>query len=137
MSCALCEPAPHFAVAVDADVPTALEHDLEVAPVDRLLRPPAIDNAPLLAYQRHLLAVHHPRRPARPCLHERRPRRVEAACYSSRGTTSARASGTRDHGATSTTAHTDPVPVLARTCRRPSRSRELTSSPAGSTSASC
>ena len=37
----------------------------------------------------------------------------------------------RDHGATSTTAHTEPEPVLARTCRSPSRSRPSISVPLG------
>ena len=44
-----------------------------------------------------------------------RPRRVEACVNSSFGTSSARLSGTRDQGATSTTVHTEPEPVLART----------------------
>jgi hypothetical protein len=35
--------------------------------------------------------------------------------YTSRGTTSARVSGIRDHGATSTTPPTAPPPALART----------------------
>ena len=43
----------------------------------------------------------------------------------------------RDHGATSTTVQTPPSPVLAFTCRRPSRSIPWSSSPSGRTSASC
>src|SRR5262249_32609564 len=122
----LREPTLRLAVAIDADVPAALEDDLEVASIDRLIRPPAIDDAPLFAHERHLLSVHDPRRPPRPRLHESGARRIQ----SSRGTTSARASGTRDQGATSTTAQTEPVPVLARTCRSPSRRRTTVSSPA-------
>ena len=70
------EPALLVSVTVDADVSPALEDDLEVAPVDRLLRPPAIDDTPLLTHERHLLTVHGPRRPARPRLDERRPWRI-------------------------------------------------------------
>jgi hypothetical protein len=44
-------------------------------------------------------------------LDERSPRLVQ----SSRGTSSARVSGMRDHGVTSTTDETPPVPTLART----------------------
>ena len=64
-------------------------------------------------------AVHPARRPVEPLLDERRPRCVQ----SSRGTSSARCSGIRDHGATSTTVATAPAPALARTWRRPSFSR--------------
>ena len=46
----------------------------------------------------------------------------------------ARLSGTRDHGATSTTVQTEPEPVLARTCRSPSRRRERSSAPAARSS---
>ena len=48
----------------------ALEHDLEVAPVDRLLGPPAVDDAPFLADDRDRLAVHPPRRPVEACVDE-------------------------------------------------------------------
>jgi hypothetical protein len=70
-------------------------------------------------------------------LDARRARRVEACGYSSFGTSSARLSGTRDQGATSTTVHTEPDPVLARTCRSPSRRRERSSAPAASSSSWC
>ena len=103
--------AVDFLVAKDDRVPAALEHDVEVAPVDGLLRPPAVDDPPLLAHERHPLPVDPARRPVEPRLDERQPRVV----YSSRGTSSARASGIRDHGATSTTVQTEPVPVAART----------------------
>ena len=58
-----------------------LEHDLEVAAVDRLLRPPAVDDPPLLPDERHALTVDALRRPTRLRFDERRPRAV----YSSRG----------------------------------------------------
>src|SRR5262245_8922223 len=80
----LGEPARLLEVAVDTDVLAALEDDLEVAAVDRLLRPPAVDDAPLLADERDGLPVDHARRPVERGLDERRPRRVQA----SRGTTS-------------------------------------------------
>ena len=96
-----------------------LEHEIEVAPIDRLLRPPAVDDAPLLAQARDADAIHAPRDAHGARLDEGGTRRVQASRsspgYSSRGTNSARASGIRDHGATSTTAQTDPEPVLART----------------------
>ncbi len=60
-------------VAVDADVAPAFEDDLEVVPVDGLVRPPAVDDAPFLAHQRHLLAVHDMRCAAWSRLDERRP----------------------------------------------------------------
>ena len=108
---ALGEPRPGLLVAVDARVLARLEHDVEVAAVDRLLRPPAVDDAPFLAHDRDRLAVDAHRRPVQRRLDQRRPRRIQS-CYSSRGTNSARASGIRDHGATSTTAQTEPDPVL-------------------------
>jgi hypothetical protein len=79
--------------------------------MDRLLCPPAVEDAPLLADERDGLPVHTLRRAVSPHLDERSARLV----YSSRGTNSARDSGIRDHGATSTTVHTEPEPVLART----------------------
>ena len=69
-----------FRVAIDADVPAALEDDLEVVPVDGLVRPPAVDDAPLLAHELHVLAVHDVRRPARPGLDERRPWSIQTTC---------------------------------------------------------
>jgi len=95
----------------DDGVLAALEHDLEVAAQHRLLRPPAIEHAPLLAEDGHGLMVHLEGRTVDPSLDARRARRVQ----SSRGTNSARVSGIRDQGATSTTVQTEPEPVLART----------------------
>src|SRR5204863_6962 len=48
------------------------EDVVEVAPVDRRLGPPAVDDAPFLADERDLLAVHGPRRPIDVHLDERR-----------------------------------------------------------------
>src|SRR5581483_1992806 len=56
--------------------------------------------------------------------------------HQSRGTSSERCSGSRDHGATSTTVATAPAPALARTWRRLSCRRDRSSSPSGRTSAS-
>ena len=117
LGAALGEPASALLVAEDDRVLAALEHDLEVASPHRLLRPPALDDVPLLADERDRLTVHDPRRPVEPRLDKRGPRLV----YSSRGTSSARDSGIRDQGETSTTVQTEPDPVLARTCFRPSR----------------
>ena len=74
----LCEPTLRLGIAVDTDVPAAFEDDLEVVPIDRLVRPPAIDDAPLLAHQRHLFTIHDVRRPTRRRLDQRRPRGIEA-----------------------------------------------------------
>ena len=120
-------------VAEDDGVLAALEHDLEVAAADRLLRPPAVDDAPLLADERDRLVVDLPRRSVEARLDERRPRLVQ----SSRGTNSARVSGMRDHGATSTTVQTEPEPVLARTWRRPSLRRRAILRAGGRSSSSC
>src|SRR5438876_483454 len=57
----LAEPHAGLPVAVDADVLAALEDDFEVAPVDRLVGPPAIDHTPFLTDERDELTVHHPR----------------------------------------------------------------------------
>jgi hypothetical protein len=107
----LGEPTAALFVAVDDRVLTRLEHDLEVPPRNGLLGPPAVDDTPLLADERHRLAIDVPRDPGARRDDERRSRLVQ----SSRGTNSARASGIRDHGATSTTVLTEPAPVLART----------------------
>src|SRR5581483_11840997 len=119
---ALREPRSVLLVAVDDRVLAALQHDFEVAAVDRLVGPPAVDDAPLLAHDRDAGAVHEPRHTRSVRFDERRPGCVQ----SSRGTSSARASGIRDHGATSTTDETPPAPTAARTWRRPSFSRPRT-----------
>src|SRR5437763_1451974 len=115
---------------------------VEVAPADRLLRPPSVDDTPLLAHERDRLAIHLLWRAVHVHADDGGPRLVERSgtpcCQSSRGTNIARASGIRDHGATSTTWLTEPVPVLARTWRRPSRRRTSSSPPvAGSSSSWC
>src|SRR5262249_52463339 len=130
-------PASVRAVVEDDGVLAALEHELEVAADDGILRPPAVDDAPFLPHGRDGAVVHLERPPVRVGLDTRCPRRVEACGYSSFGTSSARLSGTRDQGATSTTLHTEPEPVLARTCRSPSRRRERSSAPAASSSSWC
>ena len=111
LDAALAEPAPLLLIAEDNGVLAGLEHDLEVAPIDGILRPPAVDDAPLLADEGHALAVHAGRGTVDPGLDEGGPRLI----YSSRATSSARCSGIRDQGATSTTVQTAPPPVLART----------------------
>src|SRR5262249_15145790 len=114
----------------------------EVAPCDRLLRPPAVEHSPFLADELHRLAVDRDRRPVDPFLDEDTARLIEprqtgrAGLVQSRGTRSARCSGIRDQGAPSTTPATAPAPALARTWRRPSRRRLLRSSPSGRISAS-
>jgi hypothetical protein len=101
-------------VVEDDDVLAALEDDVEVAPVDRLLGPPAVEDAPLLPDQLDREAIDETRRPVCLWLDQGGARLIEPA-YSSRGTNSARASGILDHGATSTTLATDPLPVEALT----------------------
>src|SRR5262249_40625958 len=53
----LREPAPAFLIPEDDDVLAGLEDDLEVAAAHRLLRPPAVDDTPLLSHDRDRLAV--------------------------------------------------------------------------------
>jgi hypothetical protein len=50
-------------VVEDDDVLATLEHDVEVASIDGFLRPPAVDDAPLLADQLDRQAIDEPRRP--------------------------------------------------------------------------
>ena len=83
--------------------------------------------------ERDRLPVHEARHSRRVRLDQGRARGIQ----SSRGTNSARVSGIRDHGATSTTVFTEPGPVLARTWRRPSLRRVSSSAPAACTSSSC
>src|SRR5262249_55087190 len=130
---ALAEPASALLVREHDDLPAALEDEVEVAPTDRLVGPPAVDDSPLFADDSGRLPVDDPGRPAAGALNERSPRLV----YSSRGTSNARCSGMRDHGATSTIEYTPPAPVLARTCRRPSLRRRFISTPSVRNSSSC
>src|SRR5439155_2504434 len=102
------KPARAFLVAEDDRVLPGVEHEVEVAPDEWFLRPPAIDHAPFLAHDCNVVAVHEPRHAGARGLDERRSRRIQ----SSRGTNSARDSGIRDQGATSTTVLTEPEPVL-------------------------
>ena len=146
----LREPAARSRSRKTQTFSSGLEHDLEVAAVDRLLRPPAVDDTPFLAHERdawrlttgacrrHAVSTSAGRgafkRPALGTL------QGEAASprHTSRGTTSARVSGIRDHGATSTTAQTEPEPVLARTCRSPRAAvRRAPRPPAGRARAGC
>ena len=98
-------------VVEDDDVLAALEYNVEVAAVDGLLGPPAVDDPPLLSDQLDRQTIDKTRRPVCSRLDEGGARLIQ----SSRGTNSARASGIRDHGATSTTLATAPPPVLAFT----------------------
>src|SRR6266536_3915166 len=59
---ALTEPSLRLPVEKNDRVLAGCQDDIEVAPVDRLLRPPAVDDAPLLTHQRDRLPVHAPRR---------------------------------------------------------------------------
>jgi hypothetical protein len=63
-------------VVEDDDVLAALEHDVEVAAVDRLLGPPAVDDAPLLADQLDRQTIDETRRPVGSWLDKGRPRFV-------------------------------------------------------------
>jgi hypothetical protein len=58
-------------VAVDDGVLSRLEHDVEVPPVHRLLRPPAVDDAPLFADRADGLPVDATRRAVGVSLDER------------------------------------------------------------------
>src|SRR5829696_6827526 len=60
---ALAEPTAGFLVAVDDRPLAAVENDVEVPPVHRLLGPPAIEYTPLLPDERHRPAIDSPRRP--------------------------------------------------------------------------
>ena len=73
---ALAEPVLLLTVEKDHDVLATREHDVEVAAVDRLLRPPAVDDSPLLTEERDLLPIDAPRRPVDVRLDERLLRRV-------------------------------------------------------------
>ena len=50
-------------VVEDDDVLAALEHDVEVPAVDRLLRPPPVDDPPLFSDQLDYEAINEARRP--------------------------------------------------------------------------
>jgi hypothetical protein len=65
-----------FVVVKDDDVLAALEHDVEVAAVDRLLGPPAVDDAPLLADQLDRQTIDETRRPVGSRLDEGGPRLI-------------------------------------------------------------
>src|SRR3954453_23905503 len=59
----LREPRLELLVAEDDAVLAGLEHDLEIAAVDRLLRPPAVDDTPFLAHDGDGCALDRPRDP--------------------------------------------------------------------------
>src|SRR5207302_4626770 len=63
----LAEPAAHLLVVEDNRALAAREHDVEVAPTQRLLGPPAVDHAPLLANNSNRRRIHGPTR----AVHER------------------------------------------------------------------
>jgi hypothetical protein len=109
VSGALGEPPP-LLVAENDDVLTRLQDEIEVASPYRSLCPPAVDDPPLLSDQRDGNPPHFGRHAPVGC-DERVPRLVQ----SSRGTSMARLSGTRDHGATSTIEQTASRPAAALT----------------------
>jgi hypothetical protein len=76
LSAALGEPAAVLVIVEDDHVLAALEDDVEVAAVDRLLRPPAVEHAPLLPDQLDSEAVDETRRPVCLWLDEGGPRFV-------------------------------------------------------------
>jgi hypothetical protein len=63
-------------VVEDDDVLAALQHDIEVPTVDRVLRPPAVDDAPLLPDHLDRQAIDETRRPVCSWLDEGSPRLV-------------------------------------------------------------
>jgi hypothetical protein len=63
LSPSLAKPAAMLVVVEDDDVLAALQHHVEVTPVDRILRPPAVDDAPFLANQLDRQAIDETRRP--------------------------------------------------------------------------
>jgi hypothetical protein len=65
-----------FVVVEDDDVLAALEHEVEVAAVDRVLGPPAVDDAPLLADQLDRQTIDETRRPVGSRLDQGTPRLV-------------------------------------------------------------
>ena|SRR5436190_16901186 len=73
---ALGEPAASFLVAEDDGVLTRLQHNVEVAAADWILRPPTVDDAPLFPDHGHRLPVHLPRRTVEIDVHDRRSRLV-------------------------------------------------------------
>jgi hypothetical protein len=73
---ALAEPTLDLPVEKDDGVLAAREDEIEIAPVDRLLSPPAIDDPPLLTHEGDLLPVDAPRRPVDMGFHQRRCGRV-------------------------------------------------------------
>lgn len=62
----------------DDDVLAALQHDLEVAPVDGLLGPPTVDDAPLLADQLDRQAIDETRRSVGVWLDKGGPRLIQS-----------------------------------------------------------
>ena len=78
--CALTEPSLRLPVEKHDRVLAGCQDDIEVAAIDRLLRPPAVDDAPLLTHQRDLLPVHGAWRTVEVRLHESPLGRVKAAC---------------------------------------------------------
>jgi hypothetical protein len=67
-----------FVVMEDDDILATFEHDVEVPPVDRLLGPPAVDHAPLLADQLDRQSIDETRRPVSLRLDEGGPRLIES-----------------------------------------------------------
>jgi hypothetical protein len=65
-----------FVVVKDDDVLAALEHDVEVAAVDGLLGPPAVNDTPLLADHLDRQTIDETRRPVGSRLDEGGPRFV-------------------------------------------------------------
>jgi hypothetical protein len=76
LSASLGEPSAARAVVEDDGVLAGLEHDLEVAPRDGLVGPPAVEHTPLLAYEDDRLVIDLPRCAVEVRLDARRARLV-------------------------------------------------------------
>jgi len=127
----LREPALVDQVAEHDDATTAARDDLPVATAQGALRPPAILDQPRLAHELDLPAPHGERPAAGVRAHLHGPRRAETprvahgsgTVFERNGASTARRSGTREHGSTASTRKAASGPAAVRAWRTASRSR--------------
>jgi len=121
---ALAPPPPTLEIVEDDVVATGRRHDLPVAASQRTIGPPSIFDEPRLTDRLDITSLDDERGPPLARLHRdaHRHSKTPGSAHPSNGVRTARLSGNRESGSTSSTRSAASGPAAARVCRIASRS---------------